>query len=63
MGETVSKTMVWAHFPSIFLEMLDKEILSSIGEIIEKTIRVDGLWLTSAHDKFARVYVPNLSHH
>lgn len=42
--------------------MLDKEILSSIGEFIENTIRVDGLWLTSTHDKFARVYVPNLSH-
>lgn len=51
--ETVTKTLIWVQFPSVPSELLDEEFISSMGDRIGRTIKVDGTSLTRLRAKFA----------
>lgn len=52
---TFTSTLVWVRFLRIYPEMLDKEILSSMGDLISKMVKVDSMSLTGMRGRFARV--------
>lgn len=54
---SVQSTMVWVRFLGILPELLDEEILCSMGDRVGRTVRVDPLSLTGLRSKFARVCV------
>lgn len=56
-AEKVTSTLVWVRFPNIPPEMLEEEILSSMGDMIGRTIKVDSTSLTGLRGRFARVCV------
>lgn len=55
--DCITSTLVWVRFPGILSELLDEEILSSIGDMVGRTVKVDPLSLTGLRSKFARVCV------
>lgn len=54
---TITSTLVWVRFPRIYPEMLDEEILSSMGDLPSRTVKVDSTSLTGLRWRFARVCV------
>lgn len=54
---TISSTMVWVQFPSIFPELLDEEMLTFMGYMLGRTVKVDPMSLTGLRCRFARVCV------
>lgn len=56
-AETVTSTLVWVRFPNIPPELLEEENLSSMGDMIGRTIKVDSTSLTGLRGRFARVCV------
>lgn len=52
----IKSTLVWVQFP-VLPELLDEEILSSMGDRVGRTVKVDPLSLTGSQSKFARVCV------
>lgn len=54
---TISSTLVWVRFPGIYPEMLDEETLSSLGDLIGTTVKVDSTSLTGLRGRFSRVCV------
>lgn len=57
VDEKMSKTLVWVRFSGILPELLEEEILSSMGDMLGRTIRVDNTSLSGTRGKFARVCV------
>lgn len=55
--ETMKKTLVWVRFPGIWPEFLDEEILTQLGDMVGKTIKVDKTSLTGIRGKFGRCCV------
>ncbi|CAN1794997.1 Putative ribonuclease H protein At1g65750 [Linum perenne] len=52
-----SKMVVWVRFPHIPIQLYHKQILTSLGNLIEKTVRVDYNTQTAERGKFARIAV------
>lgn len=56
-AKKVTKTLVWVRFPGVYLEMLEEDIISFMGDMVGKTIKVDGTSLTGIRGKFAQCCV------
>lgn len=56
-AESNTTTLVWVRFMAILSELLDEEILSTMGDMLGKTDRVDSMSLTGLRAKFMRVCV------
>lgn len=41
VAKKVSKTLVWVRFLGILSELLDEEIISSMGDMLGRTVKVD----------------------
>ncbi|CAL1379421.1 unnamed protein product [Linum trigynum] len=49
--------IVWVHLPALKIHFYDKEILTSLGNLIGRTIKLDYHTLTQQRAKFARLAV------
>ncbi|CAN1848408.1 hypothetical protein LINPERHAP1_LOCUS38918 [Linum perenne] len=49
--------VVWVRFPHLPIQLYHKQILSSLGNLIGKTVRMDYNTLTAERGKFARIAV------
>lgn len=54
---SIKSTLVWVRFPGILPELLDEETLTSMGDALGRTIKVDHMSLTGQRCRFARVCV------
>ncbi|CAN1853756.1 Putative ribonuclease H protein At1g65750, partial [Linum perenne] len=52
-----SKMVVWVRFPHLPIQLYHKQILSSLGNLIGKTVRMDYNTQTAERGKFARITV------
>ncbi|CAI0557987.1 unnamed protein product [Linum tenue] len=51
------KMIVWVQFPTLKIHFYHKEILTSLGNLLGRTIRLDFHTLTLQRAKFARIAV------
>ncbi|CAN1142696.1 hypothetical protein LINPERHAP2_LOCUS13202 [Linum perenne] len=52
-----SKMVVWIRFPHLPIQLYHKQILSSLGNLIGRTVRMDHNTQTAERGKFARIAV------
>lgn len=50
-------TLVWVKFPGLPIELFDEEVLSGLGDLVSRAIRVDDTTREAYHGRYARVCV------
>lgn len=52
-AESIASKLVWVRFPRFPLEILDEEILTSMRDMVGRTVKVDATSLTGLRARFA----------
>lgn len=56
-ADSIASTLVWVRFPRFPPEILDEEILTSMGDMVGRTVKVDATSLIGLRARFTRVCV------